>query len=209
MRGTAPGRACPRTEARFSPAHAGNSAITHLPSRSRPVQPRACGEQSQPTDRTNYSIGSAPRMRGTVRQRAIRRDDVRFSPAHAGNSCGSINRRTHPSVQPRACGEQATVATVMRPSAGSAPRMRGTGHAAPDRSRLDRFSPAHAGNSRSRRREKSYVSVQPRACGEQAHDVAVEIVVDGSAPRMRGTGQHRNRYPEHARFSPAHAGNRT
>ena len=84
-----------------------------------------------------------------------RRIEVRFIPAHAGNSQvwkGSATVITSRSVHPRACGElRALRDPIGRQSSGN------------------RFIPAHAGNST----EPSGASlgtlpVHPRACGELA-----------------------------------------
>ena len=136
------------------PAHAGNSCQTGSSPRMRgtegtmtsrrpcqlPVHPRACGEQGNcgssgsagsPRMRgTGFAaghdrtVGSSPRMRGTVEYASDR-----FIPAHAGNrSYGD----TDESVHPRACGEQPL-------SELPVPAHAGIHH---------RFIPAHAGNRR-------------------------------------------------------------
>ena len=106
MRGTADAATSEPTFDRFSPAHAGNRC-DHAGGRIVPlVQPRACGEQISATAKKIVSVGSAPRMRGTVGH--VLGADVcnRFSPAHAGNSPLWISASALAAVQPRACGEQ-------------------------------------------------------------------------------------------------------
>ena len=51
---------------RFIPAHAGNTAISNPRLATTPVHPRACGEHSLSAMKTITSIGSSPRMRGTL-----------------------------------------------------------------------------------------------------------------------------------------------
>ena len=72
---------------RFIPAHAGNSAARTFSCSSSSVHPRACGEQFGPTSYIRSTIGSSPRMRGTVPS---------FGACQASST-----------VHPRACGEQA------------------------------------------------------------------------------------------------------
>ena len=106
--------------------------------------------------------------------------------------------------------------------------MRGTLRNAAIRSRLDRFIPAHAGNSGSvgpttsclpvhpracgelgRRchRKICLLGVHPRACGELPRSVDPESLFCGSSPRMRGTHATRTLSMDGSRFIPAHAGN--
>ena len=103
------------------------------------VHPRACGEHTKPRYEVFPVPGSSPRMRGTQRRTLrMRRYNLRFIPAHAGNTSKRTPRRFIPAhdtvvdrtcpVHPRACGE----------------------HFPEHRLRLGphmRFIPAHAGNT--------------------------------------------------------------
>ena len=51
------------------------------------------------------------------------------------------------------------------------------------------------------------ISVHPRACGERVVEDGQLVLVNGSSPRMRGTGTGRSVYLIVVRFIPAHAGN--
>ena len=209
MRGTADVVSDAPQEVRFSPAHAGNSPSGSSCCSRRSVQPRACGEQFRTVEEIDAEGGSAPRMRGTGRRRPGDRDHMRFSPAHAGNSRHREGVRPHRPVQPRACGEQIPKRHGRRGCSGSAPRMRGTGDPLTVAWRQRRFSPAHAGNRSTTGAHVFDVSVQPRACGEQARRVDQSPGAIGSAPRMRGTVDPRLVRCQERRFSPAHAGNRS
>ena len=70
---------------RFSPACAGNRHSAKSSTERNPVQPRVCGEQEVLPSRSVFSIGSAPRVRGTVLAGFWRLSSARFSPACAGN----------------------------------------------------------------------------------------------------------------------------
>ncbi len=133
----------------------------------------------------------------------------RFSPAHAGNSCGWRVCRLTRQVQPRACGEQLIRRPTWRADSGSAPRMRGTAIRAGSHCCRSRFSPAHAGNRNPCSWACCGPAVQPRACGEQSAEGGAVVTRIGSAPRMRGTGRLRTLNAVAERFSPAHAGNRS
>ena len=85
--------------------------------------------------------------------------------------------------------------------------MRGTGLTTWGPTDDHRFSPACAGNRALVSTAPAILSVQPRVCGEQelVQDNVDEL--DGSAPRVRGTGRQARRRAGLRRFSPACAGN--
>ena len=111
---------------RIIPAHAGNSA----PSTSRPSRhadhPRACGELGSRSPGPRFSVGSSPRMRGTLNPEDPDSYLSRIIPAHAGNSLPSRLHEGVGSDHPRACGELPFGLTSVSGTTGSSPRMRGT-----------------------------------------------------------------------------------
>ena len=191
VRGTAPvaRRSCRRR--RFSPARAGNRSRGKTRAITRPVQPRACGEQRGGEFRDYWKCGSAPRVRGTGSTGQCQTRRQRFSPARAGNSRAHPHLGTRRAVQPRACGEQPTKAAPSSSANGSAPRVRGTGRSVHVRMGWRRFSPARAGNRPAASSRRQTSTVQPRACGEQCTAFAASSCGRGSAPRVRGT-EHGN-----------------
>ncbi len=207
VRGTPPKNASRPGAPRFSPARAGNTRFTCPRWRGGPVQPRACGEHSIAWHAPALPDGSAPRVRGTQRMQTTAQGRGRFSPARAGNTrlCNSVEYGGP--VQPRACGEHGKGEKVIPTSIGSAPRVRGTRHAAAAQADHPRFSPARAGNTMVARCHARHQSVQPRACGEHNSCHGIKIVDSGSAPRVRGTLHRYRKLNLTARFSPARAGN--
>ena len=128
-------------------------------------------------------------------------------PAHAGNSFFALRLYipTHGS-SPRMRGTPCHQVLRVGPE-GSSPRMRGTPSRPCPGLRLDRFIPAHAGNSALAGPTPISRSVHPRACGELHFRICSSLAVCGSSPRMRGTlCSTRARYALR-RFIPAHAGN--
>ena len=112
---------------RFIPAHAGNRA-SHFPAiRTRPVHPRARGEQVKSEVLDGSTDGSSPRTRGTAPLVGHGEHAYRFIPAHAGNSRPAHRRASQTPVHPRARGEQANAGAGRGVSYGSSPRTRGTG----------------------------------------------------------------------------------
>ncbi len=207
MRGTRRRRDRAAATDRFSPAHAGNTSAIVRNGSTGPVQPRACGEHRSATPWMTPESGSAPRMRGTLRQGQARHPVRRFSPAHAGNTRRATDEIDRRAVQPRACGEHHRVPAGACRMIGSAPRMRGTRPTISTDILSFRFSPAHAGNTSAFLVHLPGRTVQPRACGEHAARSWLRCTALGSAPRMRGTLLGGERGERRRRFSPAHAGN--
>ena len=89
----------------ISPAHAGNTFVSHLSLLVFGDQPRTCGEYAAAAQADSWAQGSAPHMRGIL----IR--DVRYSagrgisPAHAGNTFTLVLFVSMGLDQPRTCGE--------------------------------------------------------------------------------------------------------
>ena len=186
MRGTLLLALRPVVKPRFIPAHAGNT-------RSKPP--------------LSHNAGSSPRMRGTRGgwRRACRQ--TRFIPAPAGNTSSRTTRRFTPAVHPRACGEHSFRVGPVHPQNGSSPRMRGTPILATVENHIDRFIPAHAGNTETSTASNLSRPVHPRACGEHPPPQPSYTGSGGSSPRMRGTRVRQLVSLPRDRFIPAHAGN--
>ena len=95
----------------------------------------------------------------------------------------------------------------LRCFSGSSPRTRGTRGSILAHELVDRFIPAHAGNTRKEASGGSSCTVHPRARGEHSTASFSIAVNDGSSPRTRGTLGHWRATPTGCRFIPAHAGN--
>ena len=74
-------------------------------------------------------------------------------------------------------------------TAGSSPRVRGTGPRPPGRRLIARFIPACAGNRAAAPARSQTPSVHPRVCGEQCRSSIFFVRPAGSSPRVRGTGR--------------------
>ena len=133
--------------------------------------------------------------------------NLRFIPAHAGNTPPRKPVTVPAAVHPRACGEHTYSRHRTIGRIGSSPRMRGT--RADERAKVEasRFIPAHAGNTCSEGSRGTLASVHPRACGEHSVSLLKACALSGSSPRMRGTPAAANAGGTGTRFIPAHAGN--
>ena len=173
-----------------------------------PVHPRARGEQRCPGSPGREAIGSSPRTRGTDTGAGRPPLSSRFIPAHAGNRCTRPSWVPPTPVHPRARGEQQGAQVRTPEYSGSSPRTRGTGVEGQDAGRIQRFIPAHAGNSSRPTCGLWRASVHPRARGEQLRMAAAVSLSAGSSPRTRGTDSRMPTPSPWPRFIPAHAGNR-
>ena len=72
------------------------------------------------------SLGSSPRVRGTVDLLGNMQAMLRFIPACAGNRTYGLKSSLHTSVHPRVCGEQRCRVIGLLLGTGSSPRVRGT-----------------------------------------------------------------------------------
>ena len=171
------------------------------------VHPRARGEHGRRSMRIADTRGTSPRTRGTQRLRPWPRCHVRYIPAHAGNTLASIHFAMIRSVHPRARGEHSENDRQIRESNGTSPRTRGTHPVAVFLDELDRYIPAHAGNTSPRPQCEHLGAVHPRARGEHITRLLITLPPGGTSPRTRGTLFDNfiasNRY----RYIPAHAGN--
>ncbi len=187
MRGTLAIPSAIIANCRFIPAHAGNTPPALTPMPTPPVHPRACGEHPSRARVMSSPGGSSPRMRGTLRKGAEACQDRRFIPAHAGNTPPLTWLMVTISVHPRACGEHTGGNSARGAVLGSSPRMRGTLEDGVGGEVVDRFIPAHAGNTHCASSLATVLSVHPRACGEHAVFKPLIASSNGSSPRMRGT----------------------
>ena len=166
-------------------------------------------------------------MRGTGKIKDISRAYVRITPACAGNRGLDPPHRVDIRDHPRVCGEQITPSLNIPCLTGSPPRVRGTGVFRPGylgghgitpacagnsyfftaAYALLRITPACAGNRFSCSFFISIIGDHPRVCGEQAFVSASAPMVEGSPPRVRGTGEIKLETGTYIGITPACAGN--
>ena len=172
---------------RFIPACAGNALPFPDEVPGSAVHPRVCGERQNRRDAANQSVGSSPRVRGTLLFPDIDDKAVRFIPACAGNAITDIPRFPKAAVHPRVCGERSRMKLISSCMCGSSPRVRGTQAIYRRAGLLHRFIPACAGNALVKPAGAFQIAVHPRVCGERWSERRRSLRSSGSSPRVRGT----------------------
>ena len=166
MRGTRAAWTMPATSPGIIPAYAGNTFIADVMHAGHGDHPRVCGEHMYWAYTRLPSVGSSPRMRGTLVPHEVRPGAVGIIPAYAGNTQWIPSRRIPNRDHPRVCGEHRLMTGDPLYGTGSSPRMRGTRHCRPHPHHSFGIIPAYAGNTL-----RGGCSSRPW----------------GSSPRMRGT----------------------
>ena len=192
---------------RFIPTHVGNTPAGAPPPRCASVHPHACGEHDGEIRGRNGSLGSSPRMWGTLVDTVGEGRMLRFIPTHVGNTHRRPSPSDRQSVHPHACGEHGVHPYVRLSVIGSSPRMWGTPKPGARARLAARFIPTHVGNTPVSARQAGYPSVHPHACGEHRRLRVSNICGVGSSPRMWGTLREQVQPAADARFIPTHVGN--
>ena len=171
------------------------------------VHPRWRGEHNSESAEETHESGSSPLARGTLDAHEPERLQRRFIPAGAGNTCEILPISQKSAVHPRWRGEHSYHLVAPRQSSGSSPLARGTLEFDDPQKWFERFIPAGAGNTRSRRPAAPARPVHPRWRGEHTATLRRCLLSVGSSPLARGTPLEIMRKDGHERFIPAGAGN--
>ena len=108
------------------PAGAGNMLERSATMVTAGAHPRGCGEHLIRFITTDFSLGSSPRVRGTLGSDGSRKAANGLIPAGAGNIVGSPVGIASTRAHPRGCGEHHLVNLLGIHVEGSSPRVRGT-----------------------------------------------------------------------------------
>jgi len=147
VRGTAAFADEPPGRDGITPACAGNRGVPGFSPQRSADHPRVCGEQSYAITAKAVGRGSPPRVRGTGSPEPACTGTPRITPACAGNRFGMMGDLTVTLDHPRVCGEQCFSYPHCSSSAGSPPRVRGTGTPPAAPWEAWRITPACAGSS--------------------------------------------------------------
>ena len=189
LRGTPGFSTPPLRQQGIIPALAGNTHTDSWSAATNGDHPRACGEHSTGTVLSWLSMGSSPRLRGTLWPNSVSSNMNGIIPALAGNTTMGTRRTAGCRDHPRACGEHAYTATRDMPASGSSPRLRGTQTVLKLADALKGIIPALAGNTSATFCPVGITWDHPRACGEHSPSRRPVVSSEGSSPRLRGTLQ--------------------
>ena len=129
------------------PACAGNTLTAIRVTRLTGDHPRVCGEHPSTRTVRAFTIGSSPRVRGTLEVVHLAGEYPGIIPACAGNTLIGRGALPRSGDHPRVCGEHPGGHEVEWDRSGSSPRVRGTPRQH-DRARERRgIIPACAGNT--------------------------------------------------------------
>ena len=158
-------------ERRLIPAHAGKTLVrTHVTMRES-AHPRSRGENRETGRIRVRSLGSSPLTRGKPQQAALAVHALRLIPAHAGKTSSPTAHATRSTAHPRSRGENAPIATTIRPIGGSSPLTRGKLLLDPEEVAVKGLIPAHAGKTTSLSASPTTRRAHPRSRGENCAEV--------------------------------------
>ena len=171
------------------------------------AHPHVCGEHAELDRLARGRNGSSPRMRGTRRREHLRANQQGLIPTYAGNTRGGALHVLVDGAHPHVCGEHGLHFQTCLVLLGSSPRMRGTLRVASSTASVSGLIPTYAGNTRTAIRSIATPRAHPHVCGEHAFQANIQLLGQGSSPRMRGTPVA-GREPAHcAGLIPTYAGN--
>ena len=192
----------------ITPAYAGKSAVKSLLCHRVGDHPRVCGEKFRLTSVTTPQRGSPPRMRGKELSVSAHCHICGITPAYAGKSEAVNGPGIAGKDHPRVCGEKTMHLQFPALSSGSPPRMRGKDIDGVTSSPKPGITPAYAGKSTKREKQKGKTKDHPRVCGEKLLRLFDMPCLTGSPPRMRGKESVLRVYDTTAGITPAYAGKR-
>ena len=156
---------------RFIPTPVGNTTRKALAHALRTVHPHACGEHDIAATRELRSIGSSPRLWGTLTSCRCMPHPVRFIPTPVGNTPLFSRSPVQSSVHPHACGEHIFIISIIAAKLGSSPRLWGTQLSPSSREIPIRFIPTPVGNTPATHTPRFSSAVHPHACGEHSSQI--------------------------------------
>ena len=176
----------PRYVIRFTPASAGNTYYSFRHDYTSQVHPRLRGEYLYSWIIVRYKLGSPPPPRGILGVDAVTLNNIRFTPASAGNTHQSYTSQHNRQVHPRLRGEYSNGKKIQISIPGSPPPPRGIHTDDIEKNSNDRFTPASAGNTYIAAKNTWVCQVHPRLRGEyyNLHIQGRQFI--GSPPPPRG-----------------------
>ena len=162
--------------------------------------PRVCGDYNS----IKMNNDTTPRMRGLPAIQSIKH--VRYNPAYAGTTLVLLCQLLNAAIQPRVCGDYPSGSARRSVLQDTTPRMRGL-QVDTESVWVDfRYNPAYAGTTDRLQHVLTFVSIQPRVCGDYRSRGEQAYTADDTTPRMRGLREPIMKESQISRYNPAYAG---
>ena len=197
------------TTAGLIPAHAGKTFDVGGWEGGVKAHPRSRGENSSEAGDEKGSTGSSPLTRGkrgVGDRRGVRNGLI---PAHAGKTHALEGITPVAEAHPRSRGENAPIATTIRPIGGSSPLTRGKLRVVYATCLASGLIPAHAGKTRQAIAQLNAAGAHPRSRGENSNNATATGRLTGSSPLTRGKHAATTAAHSERGLIPAHAGKTT
>ena len=157
-----------RPDRRFIPTGVGNTSIVRRYFCPLTVHPHGCGEHVVREICASASVGSSPRVWGTLLTQPSHLVINRFIPTGVGNTRSASLPAFLPAVHPHGCGEHSSISLKFAINSGSSPRVWGTLKNFLVLVVLSRFIPTGVGNTPPSVTLLLLTAVHPHGCGEHA-----------------------------------------
>ena len=148
------------------PTYAGNTCSYGNSYTLMRAHPHVCGEHAWPICCAKPTVGSSPRMRGTLDPFFRGAETVGLIPTYAGNTCSGTARKRTRRAHPHVCGEHPRQSSHTARHWGSSPRMRGTPPFSASLRTSSGLIPTYAGNTFSPSALAIFSRAHPHVCGE-------------------------------------------
>ena len=189
-----------------SPLTRGKRAFTLSCCWSCLAHPRSRGENIPANSAERIDRGSSPLTRGKPAAGPAFGQHPGLIPAHAGKTRAARRTWIARWAHPRSRGENSTMPTDLKVSAGSSPLTRGKRRRERPGHRDRRLIPAHAGKTEGERARYADDGAHPRSRGENFSRPAKRCSLRGSSPLTRGKLALKALDDTRAGLIPAHAG---
>ena len=149
--------------------------------------PRGCGAHRTSVPMSFVTVGSSPRVRGSLIDVVMRLTDHGIIPAGAGLTPSTAGLAPGCRDHPRGCGAHLFDSFTVTARPGSSPRVRGSPRRAGWRADDDGIIPAGAGLTRQISLMHWPSRDHPRGCGAHIFRYLLYKWTLGSSPRVRGS----------------------
>ena len=188
------------------PTHAGKTVVAETVNAALTAHPHSRGENCIIACIANGQVGSSPLTRGKHMHTRTQTRTHRLIPTHAGKTGPNAGVWSVSWAHPHSRGENCKGIDRAGRDNGSSPLTRGKHYPHPKTRSDRRLIPTHAGKTCLPVRRRRGPEAHPHSRGENAKDVAIPALQDGSSPLTRGKLVLVPGPAREVRLIPTHAG---